>query len=393
MPPSISITPNTIIGREYTTLNPSGSTKSALTSRIVKTMYSGMSGNYGYPHYPPNRDIGGSFLLIGAETDFDIQDAGELWRGGATDQRYVGSLVFSSRRPSSVPASPPDSRAAEAYSKMKPTKPLFSALNSYYELRELPDLIWLLKGRIKDIRDLGKFHLTGVFGILPVLSDVKTIIGLQQKTEKRLNQLLRDNGRPVRRKIILSDVTSDPTVEVVATGSSGVAPGLVTQYYNQLPVCTYTARNHERWWASAQFRYWLPPGPQDAAYKATLMRYLHGVTVPTASQLYNAIPWSWLIDWFTNVGDVVDNLTFSLGERLAADWFYIMRENTNSVVTDTTVVFKRRSGELAPFRGSSVSRDFYKSRVRGDPFGLHTKESELSGMQLSILGALGLSRL
>lgn len=371
---------------------------SAITAQSDKVMYFGDTGYYGYPDFPPNRDVGGLFRLIGTEIVKDVQECGELWRGGINDEYYSGSLVFAAKTPFVTIGQTtfdPSSRAAEAFKKMKPVKPEFSALNSLYELREVPDLIWLLKGKLKNAKDLGKLHLTGQFGILPLLSDAKKLLNLQQKVEKRMNQLLRDNGRRVRRKVILQDESSDP--EVLASnynvGSTGVSPSFVTQYYSQLPLATYTQYIQQRWWATAQFRYWLPAGPRDIAYKNKLKRYLWGLSTPTASQLYNAIPWSWLIDWFSNLGDVIDNLDITIADRVAADRCYIMREYTNRIVTDTSVGFYRRDGSKVKFRGTSVSTRLSKNRVKGDPFGFHTKESSLSGVQLSIMGALGLSKL
>jgi len=371
---------------------------SAIGSYKDQVMYLGNSGHYGYPNFPPNRDVGGPFRLIGTDVVKDVKECGELWRGGINDEYYTGSLVFQPKVPFDVIGSTeydPSSLAASAYSKMRPDKPDFSAINSIYELRELPDLTWLLKGKLKNAKDLGKLHLTGQFGILPLLSDAKKLLTLQQKIQKHMAQLYRDSGRRIRRRINLGESISDPVILAsnYNVGSTGVSPSFVTQYYSQLPRATYTQYTSVRSWASAEFRYHLPAGPTDMAYNAKLKRYLAGVTLPSASQLYNAIPWSWLLDWFTNVGDVVDNLNVSIVGRLAANHFYVMQEYSNRIVTDTTVGFYRRNGTPVLFRGHSSATKFSKNRVVGDPFGFHTKQSSLSGMQLGILGALGISKL
>lgn len=123
------------------------------------------------------------------------------------------------------------------------------------------------------------------------------------------------------------------------------------------------------------------------------MAYLFGLT-PTPQVIWNAIPWSWLADWFSNAGDVLSNLDTGVADRCAADYFYVMREkgiiityNCDFYLANTT----RYEGNH--FSLDSVAQATTKSRLRGDPFGFHLSEINLNPMQLSILGALGLSRL
>jgi hypothetical protein len=281
--------------------------------------------------------------------------------------------------------------AAEAFAKMKPTQPEFSALNSIYELREMPQL-FKADYHKRGLRGVADYNLAIQFGWIPLLNDIKSFLSLQAKLQKRLAQLLRDNGRPVRRRITLKDESSP---NAVAQGSSYSAfqPVLVTQYYASQPTWKTTTFFRERVWASAQFRYWLPGGPRDVEYSRRLLRALSGYRV-TPDVIYNAIPWSWLVDWFSNLGYLLENLDYAgVAERLAADYFYIMRSQEWSMEYVASGSFKRRSGETFSVRATALTRAFAKSRVRGGPFDIALKEKDLSATQLGILGALGLSRL
>jgi hypothetical protein len=115
---------------------------------------------------------------------------------------------------------------------------------------------------------------------------------------------------------------------------------------------------------------------------------------PSPIVVYNAIPWTWLADWFVNAGDVVSNLSMGVADRLAADRFYIMQERGAWSKLESTCSFMRAdTNDVNTVSGTASEVWAHKVRVKGDPFGLNTQPNQLTGMQLAILGALGLSRL
>lgn len=118
--------------------------------------------------------------------------------------------------------------------------------------------------------------------------------------------------------------------------------------------------------------------------------YLYGV-VPGLDTLYQLTPWSWLVDYFSNLGDIVSNLNAFASEGLVMPFAYIMSQK------DTVV---RSSLEYEFWNGSGWSKDTVfdtvfltsKRRLPAHPFGFGISDSGLTGKQLSILVALGLSR-
>lgn len=364
------------------------------TTRYVDKWLAESSGHYGYPRFPDKRNVGGGFVLRGTDTVHCPTENTTYWRGGPNNQYYTGFFVANItpyQQPNLSIASMLGSQwAAEAYAKMKPTKPEFSDLNSLLELRELPGL---LRQRFTDggFSKLGDYHLALEFGYKPLLRDVVNLAFKQRLAQLRLKQLLRDNGRPVRRRITLRDES------VSGAPQSGFAygalqPVLVTQYYVGQPSWRTTTYFRERIWASARFRYWLPGGPRDIQWTRKMMQRLYGRNV-SPSALYNAIPWSWLIDWFSNLGDLIENLDAGVADRLAADYFYIMRSQEWSLEYVAKGRFKRRNGEQFDVTATATTSAFAKSRVRGGPFDPAILTNSLSSSQLAILGALGLSRL
>jgi hypothetical protein len=389
MPPSRLRSVTTLLGNEINTFTGSdvATPKYAETYFEDRIFWYGSEGHYGYPDFPTERNVGGPFRLNGRITNRSIIPVGEIWRGGANDQRYIGSLSPSITTTNAWGDFPPDAWGAEAYAKMKPTKPSFSGLNSLYELRELAQT---LEGRARNLREISSYWVGLQFGWKPLLSDILGLVNHQRKTEARLKQLLRDNGRPVRRRITL--VETNDTVSTDFTSYSAFNPVLVTQFYRKQPTVRQIRSSTDKVWASARFRYWLPGGPQDIKWKRKMLARIYGL-YPSPSVIYNAIPWSWLVDWFSNVGDIVENLEVGVADRLAADYFYVMREKSWFVTNTATGYFTRRNGEPCQFTGSSTFHANSKYRAKGDPFGFATSQNDLSLMQLSILGALGISKI
>lgn len=241
-----------------------------------------------------------------------------------------------------------------------------------------------------NLKNMSNYWLALQFGWKPLLSDIRKLVQTQMNAQKRLNQLLRDNGRPVRRRIMLQD-DSDFNSESSGNNTNGMFPTFPTGYVSTAK-WKQIQRAGNRWWASAQFRYWLPDGPRDIAWSRMMKARIFGIN-PSPSVVYNAVPWSWLADYFTNLGDVISNLDAGVADRLAADRFYVMRERWKTTTCTMWATFRRRDGTPVPISGTASSYGAHKSRGKGDPFGFNTNQNQLTGMQLSILGALGMSRL
>lgn len=357
----------------------------------------GQEGRYGYPRFPSRKDVGGNFDLIVYEEEYYPSASGlfKRYNSYASGYRYGyrGYLVvpaYGGVR-NSVHNIDAGAFAAEAYSKMKPTKPDMSLANALFELRELPRQ--LQQRFTRDLKGAANFWVALQFGWLPLLRDVRSFVNIQRNGQKRLAQLIRDSGRPVRRKVLLSN--TETTYDTVSTRSYNAFHKIfLTQMYEDgEPRLDRVGGTKTKIWASARYRYWLPPGPRDVEWTNRMLRRIYGLYV-TPSVVYNAIPWSWLIDWFSNLGDVIENMDAGVADRLAADYFYTMASHEVWADSHASTVLQGPNGSETPVRVSAhtVNRETRKTRYRGNPFGL-SASSELSPMQASILGALGYSRL
>lgn len=347
----------------------------------------------GYPADLGKRDVGGDFGLSYGYGKSDPTGVGKI-QGGTVFSNYFyeGSLMNNCGYAGGWGSGDARAFAADAYSRMRPDKPSFEGFNALFELKDLPGM---LKKRTED--HIGQFanrggntHLELQFGWLPLLRDIQNLCTTQMGLQDRYKQLLRDEGEPVRRGVKLRALESDP---VIGTINPGMGPSLVSYFSRGPATCISSQQTFDLVWASAQFQYFLPAGPRDIAWRSKMKRAIFGLNI-SPIVVYNAVPWSWLADWFFNYGSVISNLSSTIADRCAARYFYMMRHQA----IKTTMTISSGAWEAYTLKPIDVTTSSYtvqgnKTRLRGDPFGLATNPNSLNLSQLSILGALGLSRL
>jgi len=301
-----------------------------------------------------------------------------------------------------------------AFGKMRPDKPDFSFALSTLEMK---DMVHPLKNAVKRVRDKvrhvdrtrrknGRSGLSNTaqhflaleFGWAPIISDVRKFIKAQANKQARLAQLIRDEGKPIRRQSKI-DASESSVIEDVTRYNSGsggaLAPGFVTQCYGPGPSFkTLRKETIMKTWCSGQFRYHLPPGPKNVVWKKKMLRRIMGFRV-TPAVVYNLMPWTWLVDYFTDLGAFVDAVSPGVADRLAADQFFVMRTDMVSAFTECSGMYQgsKTAGHYVTATASSVARTTRKLRAVSSPFGFGTLQSSLGPKQLAILGALGISRL
>lgn len=225
------------------------------------------------------------------------------------------------------------------------------------------------------------------FGWFPFLSDLRDFYNTVKDLDKKLKQLRRDNGRWVRRR---GTVSRTSEVEVVAESTTvpGLVPVLYTQLYN-IPYGGYRVvrSNTQRVWFEGAFRYWIPGKPDSWEWNVRAYAMLFGVQ-PSPSLLWELTPWSWLIDWCSDAGDAIANMSSIMFDNLCAKYAYIMGTTSQEVTSTGWSNFK--SGYLQNSWSASMTR---KKREQASPFGFGLSSGSFSARQWSILTALGLTRL
>jgi hypothetical protein len=292
-----------------------------------------------------------------------------------------------------------DELGATAISRCKPTNPPADAATALGELyREgLPHLIgsqsW--KGRAGIARDASSDYLNVQFGWRPLLNDINSFKNTIINFDRIASQYERDSGKVVRRRYEFPIETSSSTWE---ENTNPVLPALAWPANlfqpdggNRSPVRVVEKTTKRRWFSGA-FTYHLPSvyDSRTAVGRIALLADRIGLS-PTPDTIWNLAPWSWAIDWFSNTGDVISNVTDFATQGLVMHYGYVME---HSIVERT--YYQPISGYLInrkPVAAGPLSLvTETKVRRQANPFGFGVSWEGLSTFQASILAALGISR-
>lgn len=216
--------------------------------------------------------------------------------------------------------------------------------------------------------------LNYTFGYSPVLADLRTLALVLPSLEAKMKQLVRDNGRVVRRGLDPKTLTTD---ESWSHWTSIYGSGEAAPLHNSVRLCRHEVTRTTTTWFSAAYFYDLPTLPEISS-RFEQMRYVLGLNLD-ALTIWNLIPWSWLVDWLLPVSPVLQNLSVMARNNVRIQRAYIM---CHSQVTETAT-----NGPYSATLSMST-----RQRDRASPWGFGVKASELTATQLAILASIGLSR-
>jgi hypothetical protein len=277
-----------------------------------------------------------------------------------------------------------------AIARTSPTNPSFDLATFLGEtVREgLPRIsgLELLRDRSKSLRSrAGGEYLNVEFGWKPLVRDLRSFAEVVRDTDNILSQYRRDAGRKIRRRYAF------PVVYQAATLGNQFMPDLA--YYANYAIngggTTYRTKQQEVWFSGA-FKYHLPLG-SSAADKFARFRSeadkLLGISL-TPDTVWNLSPWTWAIDWFTNAGDVMRNISNIGIDGLVLEYGYVMARtlSTHQYVYSTT-----RPGNRV-YSGSVRKVREDKRRTPATPYGFGLTTGDLTTRQKAILVALGLTK-
>lgn len=274
-----------------------------------------------------------------------------------------------------------------AVARTLPTNPNSSLSTALGELKKdgLPSLPGQRMREQADLaRRAGDEFLNVEFGWLPLLSDIRKFADSVRRAHQLIEQYIRDSDQKIRRRF-----TPMPLNHSVQTWTGlGQCTG-----GNNMPNTTVTETSHERYWFSGAFRYHVPVGDDLYSRLRRYEQYSHLLfdTRLTPELLWNLAPWSWAIDWFTNAGDVIHNISALGADGLVMQYGYAMRHAYIEEVArghfDIVESGKHWTGDVSKRVLSET-----KYRAKAHPYGFGITDLSLSAIQLAILSALGLTR-
>lgn len=229
------------------------------------------------------------------------------------------------------------------------------------------------------------------FGWKPFLGDLLKFNTVVTDYHDIIAKLQHRNDRWVRRRVPLGGgaVTTHIHNQL---GNKCLPMVLHASYFSSPPSYTVTQVENTLLSAVGKFRYYRPEfdsGPDEISQWNQAMQF---ITVsglrPTPSNVYKAIPWTWLIDWFSNVGDYVDHLNDIWIDSVVAEYVFVMKHQITT----------REFHQDLPFRSMPLALKFIrkidsKQRLRGhSPYAFDLSWDSLDPRKLAILAALGITR-
>lgn len=275
------------------------------------------------------------------------------------------------------------SLVTQGLSRSSITRPSVRLPVAFAEFRELPRLI--MKSGRDFISQLAGANIKVNFGILPMAMDLRALLSFTSITDKRIEEM-----KQTYSKGGLKRTYTRPSEEV----KTSTKTGLYSAYYSSIRWDCSPSYNVSEWF-SCRVR---PRGEQldsfpkneqrlrELAYQNTLGIHWSN----TLGNVWEAMPWSWLIDWFSNVGDYIES-------------------NSSSILFDysKTCCMKKVVGSFPVSNIQNSNPSYYTVSPSGDPLsetyrwrtptdnispGLSLNLSFLTKRQISILSSLYILR-
>jgi len=296
----------------------------------------------------------------------------------------------------------------KAISNTLPTKSAASLAQFLGELREgLPRMVGvnLLGVGKSPLKSIGGEYLNYQFGIQPLISDLKKFAKAVKNSSRIIKQYERDSGRVVRRRTGLHGAnlnTHQPQLDLSDFDCIGIlAPPYDTRsqfFWNtvreiggSIPSQVHlTDSINRKVWFSGAYSYYLNSGDDVISRMdryEQLANKLLGTRL-TLDVLYQLAPWSWLIDWYADIGDIITSASAFTNDRLVLRYGYLM----------VTTVAKRQliaNVNLGPGFNTNTATEFRttrKERFRASPYGFALSPENFSDGQWAILAALGMTK-
>lgn len=264
--------------------------------------------------------------------------------------------------------------------------------------------IKILRTKFKSYKDFanagGRDFLNAQFGWAPIMRDVNNAVGLLIKIDEAI--FASDSSRRQRDTVLFSrhgtysgsgswgtvspltwtwtDVRPTELNPVIPSGTVGAAT------FGSIPTeagvfTRVTLRTTARFLTGAK------PTMLNNAWLDRGMDLL-GLKI-TPELVWELTPWSWLVDWFANIGTVLQNLsTLGIDNTILNYGYSTMRLENRWTAIGRPPASYNLTGNLV-VRGSHDA----KVRTAASPFGFSMSFDQLNAGQIAILTALGLTRL
>lgn len=249
-------------------------------------------------------------------------------------------------------------------------------------------VIFNLKGLARDVPNE---YLSYHFGWKQLYKDISDLLTLPEKQSKKISFLIRRSGK----------ATTLRSKRDILSGTAGVSGFEYDPMAGESDFGYYS--RIER---SSQVRLvvnciWEFPPINSVAFNQHVYTERTGIS-PRITDVYNLVPWTWLIDWFTGLGNYVELIDIINHDPKLVNWGLISCRTNGRLITDMSSKssLSSASGTGGPLvydttvvNNRHTSFYDYECQTRSDvatilDVKLTSVPSSLTAYQMSILGAL-----
>jgi len=123
---------------------------------------------------------------------------------------------------------------------------------------------------------------------------------------------------------------------------------------------------------------------------AAMANRLLGMDPTRLSNIWESLPWTWLVDWVFNVGSIIRNVSYLGRDGLVMRYAYVTMQQTQTGIYKTRGVLGSSFSYRKPFT-YKVQRNFVLRR-KATPYGFGLNPTTFTQKQWAILAALGITR-
>jgi len=310
---------------------------------------------------------------------------------------------------------------ARAWDQLKPQIPQWNATQFIYELRDLPGMLettangfhnaWRSFGGGYSTTFMHPSHiadqfLNEQFGWVPFISDIQKFLDTWDKSGDYISNMVRNNRTWMKRSRVLEE--SDSTSLIGGFGVADCIPsdGILDWTSNNMckvanllgtgsikGYTLYHLRVTKRIWATGSFLFYRPEFDiNDPDFDSGLMTVRRALTQYgfriNPSVLYKITPWTWALDWFTNLGRHIDRLNDFVEDGIVSRNLYVMESHERTMTKTCFLNYYKGPVTLQWQRRLAVK----KREVADGPYGFNVPWANISPRQWAILGAIGISR-
>jgi hypothetical protein len=231
---------------------------------------------------------------------------------------------------------------------------------------------------LKKLKAYARINLMIQFGLMPIISDIKTLLKFQGLVDDRVKEYERLYGpRGLRRTLQLFTGSTMGQVSQATIQSQGV-----TLHADIHKTTKVEVRGHIRWHANFPLRV------SDSELRDTALKAMLGYQLDPYT-LYELMPWSWFIDYFSNLGNIVK----------ASRNMLTMRHDAVRIMEHRRTISRSLNHDIEVQSGNQITCtpifvvNETKTRRIVSPIVFNAQDVVLSGQQLSILGSLAVVKL